>query len=245
MVVAAHPHTGLQTVTWLFEGEVEHRDSVGSVQVVSPGQVNFMTAGRGIAHSELSSKTAGNLHAVQLWLALPDEVRNREPFFENCTDLPVVTDGGATVTVFAGTLLGHTSPATMFTDSFGAEIELAPGAAIEIALDRAFESGVLVVDGTAEVNGIATATTQLAFSEPGANVLRIESTAGARVIVLGGTPFTERLVMWWNFVERSHAEIRQAREQWNAEDSRFGVFPDQIGGRIPAPDLPNVTLSPR
>lgn len=245
MVVAAHPHSGLQTVTWLFEGEVEHRDSVGSVQVISPGQVNFMTAGRGIAHSELSAKTDGNLHAVQLWLAMPDAVRNREPFFENCALLPVVSVSGATVTVFAGRLLGQQSPATMFTDSFGAEIVLDPGATIVIPIDPGHETGVLIVDGTATVNGTITATTAMAFTEPGGASVSITSETGARVILLGGTPFTERLVMWWNFVERSHAEIRQARENWESGDPRFGEFSDHIGGRIPAPELPNVTLQPR
>lgn len=245
MVVAAHPHTGLQTVTWLFEGSVEHRDSVGSVQQIEPGQVNFMTAGRGIAHSEISAKTTGNLHAVQLWLALPDAVRHTEPFFEHRAALPVVSAGGATVTVFAGTLLGVTSPATMFTDSFGAEIILRAGATMTVPLDSAHEVGVLVVDGSAEVNGVETDTTELAFVEPGGSSVTISTFYGARVILLGGSPFTERLVMWWNFVERTHAEIREAREQWNAEDPRFGIFADNIGGRIPAPELPNVTLQPR
>ena len=245
MVVAAHPHTGLQTVTWLFEGSVEHRDSVGSVQQIEPGQVNFMTAGRGIAHSELSAKTDGNLHAVQLWLALPDDVRHSEPFFEHRAELPVVSSDGATVTVFAGSVLGATSPATMFTDSFGAEIVLAAGATVSIPVEPVHEIGVLVVDGSAEVNGVETATTELAFVEPGGGSVTISTGEGARVILLGGSPFTERLVMWWNFVERTHAEIREAREQWNAKDPRFGSFADHIGGRIPAPDLPNVTLQPR
>lgn len=245
MVVAAHPHTGLQTVTWLFEGEVEHRDSVGSVQLIAPGQVNFMTAGQGIAHSELSSKTNGNLHAVQLWLALPDSVRNSEPFFEHRAALPVVTLDGATVTVFAGSVLGHTSPATMFTDSFGAEIVLEPGSSFTVPIDTARETGVLVVDGTAIVNGTPTDTTELAYSEPGESEVRITADSGARLIILGGTPFTERLVMWWNFVERSHAEIRKARDDWESGYPRFGEFSDRIGGRIPAPELPNVTLQPR
>ncbi len=245
MVVAAHPHTGLQTVTWLFEGRVEHRDSIGSEQVIEPGQVNFMTAGRGIAHSELSTRTAGNLHAVQLWLALPDDVRHMAPMFEHRADLPVVNVGGATVTVFAGTLLGGTSPATMFTDSFGAEIALKRGATITIPIDHAHEAGVLVAEGSAIVNRVDTAHTELAFVEPGGSSVTISSTEGARLVLLGGSPFTERLVMWWNFVERTHAEIREAREQWNAEDPRFGSFPDHISGRNPAPDLPNVTLQPR
>lgn len=245
MVVAAHPHTGLQTVTWLFEGRVEHRDSIGSVQVIAPGEVNFMTAGAGISHSELSVRTDGNLHAVQLWLALPDSVRHTEPFFEHRGDLPVLQIPGVTVTVFAGTVLGATAPATMFTDSFGAELVLAPGSQIEVPVRSTDETGLLVVEGEAFVNDIACGTTELAFTEPGATTISVSSNTGARVILLGGSPFTERLVMWWNFVGRSHDEIRDARDQWNRGDSRFGSFVDAIGGRIPAPELPHVTLQPR
>ncbi|MEY4397019.1 MAG: hypothetical protein RLZZ40_775 [Actinomycetota bacterium] len=245
MVVAAHPHTGLQTVTWSFEGLVEHRDSIGTVQDIVPGHVNFMTAGRGIAHSEISAKTNGNLHAVQLWLAMPDSVRNISPMFEHHADLPIVSSPGAVTTVFAGHFLGATSPATMFTDSFGAEIVLVPGASITVPIDVAHEIGVLVVEGDATVHGVETATTELAFNEPGEGELTISSETGARVVVLGGTPFTERLVMWWNFVARSHDEIRSMRTDWETADSRFPEFPDHIGGRIPAPELPNVTLQPR
>jgi redox-sensitive bicupin YhaK (pirin superfamily) len=134
----------------------------------------------------------------------------------------------------------------MFTDSFGAEVLLRAGTSIEIPIDKAHEAGVLVVEGSATVNGTGTATTELAFAEAGGGgVIRIESATGARAVLLGGTPFTERLVMWWNFVERSHTEIRDAREQWEAGDPRFGEFSDHIGGRIPAPELPNVTLQPR
>lgn len=245
MVVAAHPHTGLQTVTWLFEGRVEHRDSIGSVQVIEPGQVNLMTAGHGIAHSELSVRTDGSLHAVQLWLALPDTERDRAPMFEHCAELPVFHRDGATVTVFAGSLLGTTSPATMFTDSFGAEVLVPAGSSITIPIDSAHEIGVLVVEGEAVVNGSTAALTELAFLEPGHDSLTITAIGDTRLVVLGGTPFTERLVMWWNFVARSHSEIKSMRADWEAADNRFPVFVDDIGGRIPAPELPNVTLSPR
>ena len=245
MVVAAHPHTGLQTVTWLFEGQVEHRDSIGSVQVIEPGQVNFMTAGHGISHSEISAHTDGNLHAVQLWLALPDSDRDCTPFFEHRADLPVITVDNASVTVFAGSLLGATSPATMFTDSFGAEILLPAGAAVTIPVVPEHEIGVLVVEGEATVNGTAAALTELAFVEPGNDSVTITATGETRMVLLGGSPFTERLVMWWNFVARSHDEIRSMRADWESQGTRFPEFADHIGGRIPAPELPNVTLQPR
>ncbi len=245
MVVAAHPHTGLQTVTWLFEGQVEHRDSIGSVQVIEPGQVNLMTAGKGISHSEISAHTEGNLHAVQLWLALPEADRDCTPFFEHRADLPVVTIDSATVTVFAGALLGVMSPATMFTDSFGAEVLLPAGEEVTIPVDPDHENGVLVVEGEATVNGTTTALTELAFVEPGSDSVTITAIGDVRLVLLGGTPFTERLVMWWNFVARSHNEIRSMRTDWESHGTRFPEFPDHIGGRIPAPELPNVTLQPR
>lgn len=245
MVVAAHPHTGLQTVTWVFEGRVEHRDSIGSVQVIEPGQVNLMTAGRGIAHSELSLRTDGSLHAVQLWLALPDGERDRAPMFEHCAELPVIHRDGATVTVFAGSLLGATSPVTMFTDSFGAEVLVPSGSSITVPIGSSHEIGVLVVEGEAIVNGSPVLLTELAFLDPGHDTLTITAIGDTRVIILGGSPFTERLVMWWNFVARSHGEITSMRADWQAADNRFPEFVDAIGGRIPAPDLPNVTLQPR
>ena len=245
MVVAAHPHTGLQTVTWLFEGQVEHRDSVGSIQMVEPGAVNLMTAGRGISHSELSLRTEGNLHAVQLWLALPEADRYGEPFFEHQSELPVFSTDGVTLTVFAGSFAGQSSPATMFTDSFGVEVVMAPGSSIRLPVAATHEHGVLVAEGDARVNEVVTAHTELAFVEPGGDTLSIATENGARLILLGGSPFTERLVMWWNFVARSHAEIREMRDAWEAGTDQFPEFEDRIGGRIPAPELPNVTLQPR
>ncbi len=245
MVVAAHPHTGLQTVTWLFEGRVEHRDSIGSAQTIEPGQVNFMTAGRGISHSELSVRTDGSLHAVQLWLALPDEHRDREPMFEHATDLPSVQHHGATITVFAGRILGVESPATMFTDSFGAEILVPAGTTLTIPVDPGHETGVLVAEGLVAVNGTATAETELAFMPAGSGDLTITAHDDSRLVLLGGSPFTERLVMWWNFVARSHEEIRDMRAEWESAHPRFGHVVDDIGGRIPAPELPSVTLQPR
>ncbi|MEN9740764.1 MAG: hypothetical protein RLZ72_1030 [Actinomycetota bacterium] len=245
MVVAAHPHTGLQTVTWLFDGEVEHRDSIGSVQMIEPGQVNLMTAGRGISHSELSIKRDGVLHAVQLWLALPNSDRHIAPQFEHCANLPTFAIGDAVVTVFAGTLSGMTAPVTMYTDSFGAEVVVPAGGSVPIPVGSTDEVAVLVVEGHVSVNNTDADCTELAFVEPGSNSLTITSRTGARVILLGGSPFTEKLVMWWNFVERSHSEIRDVREAWNNGDERFGSFTDRVGGRIPAPDLPSVTLQPR
>lgn len=276
MVVAAHPHTGLQTVTWLLEGEVEHRDSLGTIQLIKPGQLNLMTAGRGISHSELSHKQDGNLHAVQLWVALPDSDRHNAPAFEHRDDLPIIevpayrrrtpfalgrttADENAKITVLVGTLFGQTAKTTHFTPLVGAEIRVPGKSSLTIPVDQKFEHGVLLVGGDAEVTGSATleseslAIGELAYFNPGHAGLTIENLGAdeATLIVIGGEPFTEQLVMWWNFIGRSHDEIVGWRETWNTEretavaNGVFGQFSDEVGSWIPAPDLPNVTLRAR
>lgn len=246
MVVAAHPHTGLQTATWLFEGEIEHRDSLGSVQLIKPGQLNLMTAGFGISHSELSLATTENLHAVQLWIALPDAARNEVAAFEHYADLPSRETEGASFKVFAGSMAGLTSPTRVFSELVGGELRLGPGAKFELQTNRDYEHGLLVVSGAARANEQDLTTGQLAYFAPGLENLEISGDAGgAIVIILGGLPFGEQLVMWWNFIGRDHDEIVQARDEWNARGARFGQFEDQIGGWIPAPELPSVRLRPR
>lgn len=217
MSVAAHPHAGLQTVSWLFNGEVEHRDSLGSVQKVVPGELNIMTAGRGIAHSELSINNQPILHGVQLWTVLPDQYRNVEPSFNHYNDLPVFKWNGIRIRLFVGEFLGQTSPATIFSQMLGAEIDLPPGSITEIPADPCFEYGVLVVSGQAKVNGNSVHIGQLHYVPAGRNGLVLASANGAKLIFLGGEPFEEEIVMWWNF----------------------------IGGRIPAPAMPNLKLRPR
>lgn len=245
MVVAAHPHTGLQTVTWMFEGLVEHRDSVGSVQLLRPGQVNLMTAGHGISHSEISRQTGGSLHAVQLWLALPSDDRDCAPFFEHHTALPTATINDTAITLFVGQAMGMTSPTTTFTDSFGAEMVVPASGSLHLSVDTRHEHGILVAEGSVVVDGVHASETQFVVVEPGKSEITLSTATGARLIFLGGSPFTEQIVMWWNFVGRSHAEIREAQIEWNAQSERFGEFTDDIGGRIPAPEIPNVALQPR
>ncbi len=245
MVVAAHPHTGLQTATWVFEGEVEHRDSVGSVQEIKPGQLNLMTAGHGIAHSELSLKREGRLHAVQLWIALPDAERERIPDFAHHADLPVVNLGAATVKVFVGELLGARSYARTYTKLLGAEIRMPASASVTVPLEANFEHGVLVAEGAVTVNSEPVALNQMEYLETGHQNLTLTATEDCTLVLLGGEPLGEKLLMWWNFIARSHSEIVEMRRSWNAREPRFGEFSDQIGGWIPAPDLPNVELRPR
>ena len=250
MVVAAHPHTGLQTVTWLFEGEVEHRDSIGSIQTIKPGQLNLMTAGRGISHSEVSRKTEGNLHGIQLWVALDDNSRKTDPEFEHIEQSEIVETDSMKARVFMGSMLGVESKAKIFSDLVAAEIDLEPGEH-RIALNPEFEYGLLLIVGDALVSGDNLNQADLMYFPKGDASMQITANIKAKVVLIGGVPFEERLVMWWNFIARSHEEIQNMREMWNDEqhrmagDDNFGVFKDDIGGWIPAPDMPNLQLRSR
>lgn len=250
MVVAAHPHTGLQTATWMIEGRFEHRDSIGSVQCIEPGQLNLMTAGRGIAHSELSMADSETLHAVQLWIALPDTARKMEPEFEHQGNLPRVSLGLATATVFAGALEAHPAAraaTTLYSPLVGAELRVPGGSATSVDLDQSFEHGFLVIQGEISVNSISTPLHSMEYFEPGTSTVVLQNSGPdeAILIMLGGEPFEEPIVMWWNFIQRTHDEIVEVREKWNSQDADIPAFFDHIGGRTPAPDLPNVTLRAR
>jgi quercetin 2,3-dioxygenase len=249
MVVAAHPHTGLQTVTWVFEGAFDHRDSIGSVQAIAPGQLNLMTAGIGISHSELSISSSENLHAVQLWIALPDEHRNQEPFFEHQANLPILELDGYSAKLLVGEFQGAKAPTKVFSELVGVELRIPRGESIRLPLQPHFEYGLLiakgeVLAGVEELERVA--TNNLAFWPTGNTDLVVS--AGDQdviAILLGGVPMHEKILMWWNFIARDHQEIVQVREAWNSRDARFGSFEDDIGGWIPAPELPNLILQPR
>lgn len=255
MRVEPHPHIGLQTVTWPLEGEIRHRDTLGSDVVLRPGELNLMTAGAGIAHSEYSmGDSPTELDALQLWVALPDHARHVDPSFETHRTLPTVElagrGGAGTATVILGTLAGVTSPATAHTPIVGAQITVPAGATLPLPLEPAWEHGVLVVDGTATV---ADASGALAMPDDGGVLylgtgresVAVGSPSGATVVVLGGEPLAERLVMWWNFVARDHDEIVAAWHDWNGRSARFGEVPGHGGVRIPAPPMPDVRLTPR
>ncbi|SMH43850.1 hypothetical protein SAMN06295885_2244 [Rathayibacter oskolensis] len=252
MDVPPHPHTGLQTVSWLFEGEIDHRDSVGSHQLVRPGELNLMTAGRGISHSEVSTGAQPVLHGVQLWVALPEEARVVDPFFEHHrgirVDLP-----GAVVRVFVGGMLGASVPASVFTPLVAAQIDLEQGARVELPVDPSWEYGVLVDAGPVGVEGVDVGRADLAYLAPGRDTLELTAgDEGGRVVLIGGEPFPEQLVMWWNFVGRSHDDIAAARERWQSDvisgggaDGPFGTVTGYDGRALPAPTLPTVRLKPR
>jgi quercetin 2,3-dioxygenase len=246
MDVPPHPHTGLQTVSWLFSGEVEHRDSAGVHAMVRPGELNLMTAGAGICHSEVSTAAITILHGAQLWVALPDTERNTARDFAHYIPRPR-SIGDATVRVFLGELAGDRSPVNTFTPLLGAQIDLDPGARLTLDVDATFEHGVLLDQGSVEVAGMTLDVADLAFQEAGNDelVLANRGERPARVLLLGGPPFPEQLVMWWNFVGRSHDDIVTYRQMWQDQDDRFGAVQGYHGSRLPAPPLPNATLRPR
>jgi len=245
MRVGPHPHIGLQTVSWLVSGEVLHRDSLGSLREIRPGQLNLMTAGRGISHSEETpAEHTPVLQGVQLWVALPDSDRDVAPAFDTYADLPVVADGGLAATVLLGTLAGATSPARAYTPLVGAEITLAAGSDSRLPLQSDFEYAVLALDGAATVDGATLKPGPLLYLGTGRTSLRLAAGSPARVLLLGGEPFEERLVMWWNFVARDHDEIVQARAEWEA-GSGFGTVHGYDGPAIPAPPMPITRLLPR
>jgi redox-sensitive bicupin YhaK (pirin superfamily) len=250
MDVPPHPHTGLQTVSWLFSGEVEHRDSAGVHAMVRPGELNLMTAGAGICHSEVS--VAGTtpatrfLHGAQLWVALPDADRETDRGFAHYIPSPQAVDG-ARVRVFLGELAGTRSPVHTFTPLLGAQVDLRPGAKITFDVDHSFEHGVLLDQGSVEAGGVTLGEADLWYQSPGHDSLTLTNRGDgpARVLLLGGPPFGEQLVMWWNFVGRSHDDIAEYREMWQAQDDRFGAVSGYPGSRLPAPPLPNARLRPR
>jgi hypothetical protein len=258
MRVPPHPHTGLQTVSWLFTGELEHRDSAGHHAFVRPGELNLMTAGRGISHSEVSTAETTVLHGVQLWLALPEAARFVEPGFEHYSPSAVRGDGFE-AHVFLGTAFGERSPVSTYSALLGVEVVLAAGSRLAVDLQEGFEHGVLVDQGAVRVDGVAIGPSGLGYLAPGRDVVRLTTDGErARLLLLGGEPLREPIVMWWNFVGRSHDEIARFRSDWQA---RIGAEPSAVGddddpGRfelpdgdplppLPAPALPTVPLRPR
>ncbi|MEU8378592.1 pirin family protein [Streptosporangium sp. NPDC048865] len=245
MHVPPHPHTGLQTVSWLVEGEILHRDSVGSEQSIRPGQLNLMTAGRAISHAE-ESPPGAVLHGVQLWVALPSAARGTAPAFEHHPVLPTlaVPSPGVTVTVVMGELGGVTSPATIHTPLVGAEVTLEAGAATTLPLRPGFEYAALALSGTVRVGGTLLPPGPLLYLGGGRSELALGAEGAGRLLLLGGEPFEERIVMWWNFVGRDHEEIAAFRREW-MEGEGFGTVPGTGAAPLPAPELPLTPLKAR
>ena len=246
MQVWAHPHTGLQTVSWLFDGEIEHRDSLGSRAMVRPGELNIMTAGHGIVHSEISQPDKPPLmHGVQLWVALPDAVRDREPAFESYASLPDLIRPGLSGKVLIGEVARTRSPALAYSPLCGAELRLDPGADVVIPVEESFEYGVFVVAGAVVAESTTVAVDQLLYLGDGRLSLHLRSPDGGRLIMLGGQPFAEDIVMWWNFIGRSHQEIVAFRSAWEQRDVRFPPILSRSEKAMEAPPMPTVQLKPR
>lgn len=245
MWVPPHPHTGLQTVTWLYAGEVLHRDSVGSLQSIRPGQLNVMTSGHGIAHSEESVPGGGPvMHGLQLWVALPPGQRATAARFEHRPDLPLMSEGPVRATVLVGSLGGSVSPAEVHSPLMAVDIEMSAGAVTDLPLETDFEYGVLAVSGRVAAGDTTLTGGTLQYRRPGERHLRLRALDASRVFVLGGTPYEDPLVMWWNFVGGDHDEIVAARADWEA-GVRFGTVEGFPGDPLPAPALPGVRLVPR
>lgn len=249
MVVPPHPHTGLQTVSWLFSGEIEHRDSAGHHAMVRPGEVNLMTAGQGISHSEYATDETTILHGAQLWLALPDADRHVAPTFEHHAPEAVGGEGWE-ARVFLGSLLGSTSPVRTYTPLLGAELRLAGGTTLRVPVEAAYEHGVLVDSGSLEIGGDPVSPHDLAYVVPGATELVLSAVEDTLLLLLGGPPFGEEIVMWWNFIGRDHDEVVAFREQWQAlidggTQQRFALPAGDPLPPLPAPELPHVRLKSR
>lgn len=255
MRVLPHPHVGLQTVTWPLAGQIRHRDSLGTDVVVRPGQLNLMTSGTGIAHSEVSLGKQTLLNALQLWVALPGGTAGGPPRFEQHRDLPVVEAAGWRATVLVGALPGVpalASPAWVHTPLLGVDLVVDAGADLHLPLRPDFEHAVLVLEGAVRVADTDVGDGVLLHLGTGRSQVRVTTAGGARVLLLGGEPFAEDLVMWWNFVGRSHEDVAQARADWEDQGraggpapGRFGVVAGHGGERITAPDLPSVRLTAR
>ena len=229
-----HPHIGLQTVTWLLAGEVLHRDSLGTEQLIRPGELNLMTAGHGVAHSEeATGRYRGDLHGIQLWVAQPDATRHGPAAFEHHASLPAVDLACGAATVVVGELDGTRSPARRDTDHLGVDLELRVGRT-SLPLRPDHEHGLIVLEGAVTAHSTRVASGQLAYLGTGREELVLDVDDEARVFLLGGAPFEEPLLMWWNFVARTTAEIDDACEGWPGDDDRFGVVASPLA-LIPAP----------
>jgi redox-sensitive bicupin YhaK (pirin superfamily) len=237
MDVPPHPHIGLQTVSWLVEGEVVHTDSLGFEALLRPGGVNVMTAGRGISHAERTlAHNSGRLHGVQLWVALLDAHRNVEPSFSGIREVPSVERRGGILRIFAGSVGGVRSAAPYFSALLGAEVQVHAGVALQIEFDPAFEHAVQLLGGRCLLEGQPLEERTLHILSAGRAGLELSSSAGARLLLIGGPPFPEAILMWWNFVARTPEEIAEARADWEALRC-FGEVTGYPGPRLAAPQL--------
>ncbi|MDR7303693.1 pirin family protein [Haloactinomyces albus] len=252
MQVPPHPHTGLQTVTWLAEGEVWHQDSVGSRRLVRPGELPLMTAGHGIAHSEQSPPDhSASLYGAQLWVALPEESRQVAPAFEFHSALPRHESRQGSITVLAGEVDGAISPATTYSPLVGAGLAVPAGGQPTVPLEPEFEHAILALSPGLSAENVSIPVGAMLYLGRGRDEVRLSAEVAGQALVLGGQPFAEDLVMWWNFIGRSHDDIVAARSAWEREHDtdtphrRFGPVDGYDGPALAAPTLPNARLKAR
>lgn len=252
MDVPPHPHTGLQTVSWLVEGAVEHRDSTGQKHTVHPGGVNVMTAGRGITHSEYQTGDSNVLHGVQLWTVLPAHERDREPSFSGVDAVPEFEiEPGVRVRVFAGSYQQREARAPYFSQLVGAEVRIPAGRSVTLPLHEPFEHGLLALNDGVTVEGAPLVRGGIAYTPPATASITFAAETDAVVILLGGEPFEEEVVMFWNFIGTNHDAVAAFRHEWMREREnpsdreRFGTVVDDDAHPLAAPRLPDVELLPR
>ena len=237
--VGPHPHIGLQTFTWMIEGTMLHNDSVGSEQLIRPKQVNLMTAGYGISHTEVAPDSETKMHAAQLWIALPDAKINMAPRFDHYPELPVVEKDGVEFTVLVGEFLNAKSPVAVHTELLGVDLAVKEMATTRLKLNPKFEYGFMALEGTATINGHELTQDNMVILEPGVTEIDVQIHSDSRVLLLGGEPFESPILLWWNFVGRTQEELQHAREQWINNDARFGTIPNYQGPRLEAPTFPD------
>jgi redox-sensitive bicupin YhaK (pirin superfamily) len=242
--VRPHPHIGLGTVTYLFRGDFHHRDSTGADQIIRPGELNWMVAGRGVSHSERTSATArsgpNSLFGIQTWLALPEEHEDMDPTFEHYgkAALPVIEDNGTTVRLILGNAFGKSAPATMLSDVFYADVTLEAGSRFPMP-DNHEDRGIYIVEGSISIAGQSFEAPQMMVFRPGDRITVAAGEGGARLMILGGATLSGPRYIWWNFVASSRERIEEAKEEWRAENwgkGRFDLPADDRDEHIPLPD---------
>jgi redox-sensitive bicupin YhaK (pirin superfamily) len=219
---------GLQTVTWLLGGVVLHRDSLGSEQEVRSGQLNLMTAGRGVAHSEETTGVyRGQLHGIQLWVAQPAATRRGDPAFEHHHQLPQAELDNGVATVLVGAFLGAGSPARRDSEHVGVDLAVRPGRTV-VPLEAGFEYALIAADGAVAVGPCRLEPGRLGYLGVGRDEVPLEESSPVRILLLGGVAFPEPLLMWWNYVARTRPEITAVHKAWMASDDRFGTVASHL-----------------
>lgn len=219
--IGPHPHMGLQTVTYLVSGEALHHDSLGTEQLITPGQLNLMTAGQGVSHSEeATGQYEGSLQGIQLWIAQPDATRHLAPAFEHHGELPRIELSDTKATVLVGEFCGVSSPARHDTALMGVELQINNRVSLPLRSD--FEYAFIVLEGVIALDGTSLEPGHLGYLAPASDEIELDAFEPARVMLLGGIPFESEILMWWNFVARSRTEVDQAFDSWCDDDGRFG-----------------------